>query len=232
MVACPSATLSEITREHAPLHHPTKQQHCTQYESGERGEYYYVTETYTENVEGKTETKTREVQHTRWHHVSGKVEHFFDDILIAATKLVAPLRLDALEPWNLKESLCSYEPKYLAGFKAQRSQVKLPEGFEKAKDIMAERIRGSVRRHIGGDEQKIHDISTAYSAITFKHILLPVWISAYRYRNQQYQVIVNARTSEVQGDRPYSVWKITLAVLASIAVVAIIGYFVWKANNC
>lgn len=70
----------------------------------------------------------------------------------------------------------------------------------------------------------------AYSAITFKHILLPVWLSAYRYRNQQYQVMVNARTGEVQGDRPYSVWKITLAVLAGVAVVAAI-YFIWKANN-
>lgn len=198
--------------------------------SGERGEYYYVTETYTENNEGKTETKTREVQHTRWHYVTGKVDRFFDDILIAATKLVPLKRLDALEPWNLKESLQSYNPSYLAGFKAQRSQVTLLDGFEKAKGIMADTIRGDVCRNIGGDKQQVHNIATAYSAITFKHILLPVWLSAYRYRNQQYQVMVNACTGEVQGDRPLSVWKIALAVLACVASVAAI-YFIWKANN-
>lgn len=68
------------------------------------------------------------------------------------------------------------------------------------------------------------------SAITFKHILLPVWLSAYRYRNQQYQVMVNARTGEVQGDRPYSVWKITFAVLTVVAI-RITIFLIWKANS-
>ena len=193
--------------------------------SGERGDYYYVTETYTEtNEKGETETKTRQVQHTRWHWISGRVDRFFDDVLVAATKLVEINRLNALEPWNLKESLCAYEPSYLAGFKAQRSQVMLQEGFEIAKDTMAGVIHSDVCRNIGGDEQRVSNISTAYSAMTFKHILLPVWLSTYRYRNKQYQVMVNARTGEIQGDRPYSIWKITLAILVAVLAIAGIVY--------
>jgi hypothetical protein len=95
----------------------------------------------------------------------------------------------------------------------------LKEGFETAKDIMSGTIDSDVHHNMGGDEQRVHNISTAYSAITFKHILLPVWLSSYRYRNKQYQVMVNARTGEVQGDRPYSAWKITGAVLAGIALI-------------
>ncbi|MBD1921896.1 hypothetical protein H6F77_12430 [Microcoleus sp. FACHB-831] len=200
--------------------------------TGDRGDYYYVTETYTEtNGEGATETKTREVRHTRWYWVSGKVDRFFDDILIPGTKLVNTDRLDALQPWNLKDSLRPYDPSYLAGFEAQRSQVALDEGFETAKHIMAGSIDADVRYDIGGDEQRVNNISTAYSAITFKHILLPVWISAYRYRNKSYQVMVNAITGEIHGDRPYSVWKISAAVIASFAVVGAIAYFIWKAHN-
>jgi hypothetical protein len=71
----------------------------------------------------------------------------------------------------------------------------LKEGFETAKDIMSSTIRSDVHHDSGGDEQRIHNISTAYSAITFKHILLPVWLCSYRYRNKQYQVMVNARTT-------------------------------------
>ncbi|HLO85051.1 MAG TPA: hypothetical protein VK203_08585, partial [Nostocaceae cyanobacterium] len=56
---------------------------------GERGDYYYVTETYTEtNEKGEQETKTREVRHTRWSSASGVVNRSFDDLLFPATKLV------------------------------------------------------------------------------------------------------------------------------------------------
>jgi len=59
----------------------------------------------------------------------------------------------------------------------------------------------------------IHQVSTQYSRITFKHILLPIWISAYRYHNNIYRFLVNGRTGEVQGERPWSWIKITFAVL-------------------
>ncbi len=68
-------------------------------------------------------------------------------------------------------------------------------------------IHSGVCMNIGGDEQRVHSICTDCSAITFKHILLPVWLCAYRYQNQRYQVIINARTAEVQGERLYSVEK-------------------------
>jgi hypothetical protein len=190
--------------------------------AGERGEHYYETETYTEqNAQGNTVTRTRQVQRTRWYSASGWVTRAFDDILIPATQSVSRQRLAALEPWDL-QLLNPYEPAYLSGYKAQRYQVELPAGFEEAKQVMAETIRGDVRGDIGGDEQRIHQIDTGYSDITFKHILLPVYLAAYRFNQKVYQVMINARTGEVQGDRPYSFWKIFFFVLFWIAVIALI----------
>jgi hypothetical protein len=40
---------------------------------------------------------------------------------------------------------------------------------------------------------------------------------AYRYHQKVYQVMINAATGEVQGERPYSWVKILLAVLAGLA---------------
>jgi hypothetical protein len=54
-----------------------------------------------------------------------------------------------------------------------------------------------------------------------------VWLSAYRYNNKVFQFIINARTGEVQGERPYSAGKITLAVIAGI-ILAIILYSVFS----
>jgi hypothetical protein len=79
-----------------------------------------------------------------------------------------------------------------------------------------------VRSDIGGDEQMISDIKTHYSAVTFKHLLLPVYAGAYRLNQKVFQVVVNGRTGEVQGDRPYSFWKIALLVLSILLVILVI----------
>lgn len=193
--------------------------------TGERGEHYWETETYTEtDSQGNTVTQTRQVQHTNWYPASGRVSRSFDSLLIAATRSVSEHRLNALEPWDL-EVLCAYEPAYLAGFKAQRYQMEFPQGFEEAKGIMRRTIEDDVRKDIGGDEQRIDDIDTSYFNVTFRHLLLPVWIGAYRFQNKVFQVMVNARTGEVQGERPYSAWKITFVVLVVIIVLLLIIVF-------
>ena len=50
-------------------------------------------------------------------------------------------------------------------------------------------------------------------------ILLPIWISAYRYMEKVFRFLVNGRTGEVQGERPYSWIKITLFVLTILAAI-------------
>ena len=192
--------------------------------AGERGEYYWVTETYQEtDSQGRSVTKTRQVRRTRWYPASGMVTRWFDDVLVAATKSLPAPRLESLEPWDLG-SLLPYDPAYLAGHKAQRYQLGLREGFEQAKVPMQVVIRNEVRQDIGGDEQRIHQVTTSYSAITFKHLLLPVWVSAYQFNQKVYQVMVNARTGEVQGDRPFSIWKIAGLVVFLLLVLLTVIY--------
>jgi hypothetical protein len=101
----------------------------------------------------------------------------------------------------------------------------LKEGFEKAKDRMQDKIYSTVRADIGGDEQQVTSVNSIYNDITFKHILLPVWLSSYKYKDKVYRFLVNARTGEVQGERPYSAIKIALLVISIVAVVGLIIYF-------
>jgi len=190
--------------------------------TGERGEYYYTTETYYErDAQGNQVQRTRQVRHIRWYPAAGTVTGSFDDVLIPATTSLPSARLAALEPWDFAE-LRSYEPAFLSGFKAQRYQVDLKQGFELMKQVIAPAIESSVRSDIGGDEQRIDNLSTAYSEITFKHLLLPVYAGAYRYNEKLFQILVNGRTGEIQGERPYSVWKIALLVVSILIVVLIV----------
>lgn len=185
--------------------------------TGQRGDAYYVTVGSGNN--------RRTERRIRWSSASGVVADDFDDVLVMATQSLPTDKLNKLEPWDL-ESLVPYDDSYLAGFSAQAYAIDLPQGFDIAKEIMAETIRRSIKRDIGGDEQRISSMDTRYRAVTFKHILLPVWLSAYRYGERTFRFLVNARTGEVQGERPYSWVKITLAVLAGLAVAALIAFLV------
>lgn len=195
----------------------------TSHYTGERGEYYYVTETYYErDAQGNQVARTRQVRHTRWYSASGTVSRWFDDVLVPATISLAQNRLEALEPWDLV-SLKPYDPAFLSGFKAQRYQVDLAQGFERVKQVTADVIQSDVREDIGGDEQRIHNIATHYSGITFKHLLLPVYSGAYHFNQKVFQIVINGRTGEIQGDRPYSFWKIALFVTAILFILLIIA---------
>ena len=187
--------------------------------TGERGDYYYVTESYTTTENGKTVNKTREVKKTQWTSVSGKVNNCFDDVLIVASNSLPVKYAEKLEPWDLKE-LIPYNDKYLSGFRTESYQVDVKIGFEKAKIVMDNTISNTIKSDIGGDEQRINSVDTSYNDITFKHILLPIWISAYKFKEKVYRFLVNGRTGEVQGERPYSVWKIVFFSIGVIAVIA------------
>jgi len=186
--------------------------------TGQRGTYYYETETYTTTEDGQTVTKTRQVRRTRWTSVSGQVQNNFDDILVIASHSLPKKYTERLEPWNLSQ-LVSYNDKYLSGFRSESYQVDVPTGLNEAKEKMTPTIRTTISRDIGGDEQRIVSMNTSYSDITFKHILLPIWISSYRFKDKVYRFLINGQTGEVQGERPYSAIKIILTVLVVIAVI-------------
>jgi predicted RNA-binding Zn-ribbon protein involved in translation (DUF1610 family) len=191
---------------------------------GQRGEYYFVNEEVWVDVNGRRERRLQQVRKVRWYPASGSVEVFFDDLLEPATRAVDARRLSQLEPWDLAK-LEPYEPGYLAGFQAQRYQLELEPAFEQAKQMMQPEILIAIRRDIGGDEQQVHRVDTRYFDVTFRHLLLPVWIGAYRFQGKVYQIMVNARTGEVQGERPYSIWKILLLVAVILVVLVVLSQF-------
>ncbi|MCK5356001.1 MAG: primosomal protein N' (replication factor Y) - superfamily II helicase [Methyloprofundus sp.] len=186
--------------------------------SGARGDTYYVNERVTFQRDGRTVTETRQVPKIRWTNVRGHVSRFFDDVLISASSSLPRDIINELEPWDLA-NLVPFEKKYISGFQSEVYQVGLDEGFKYAGQVMDDTIRRDIAYDIGGDHQRIHQVNTQHSNITFKHCLLPIWSAAFLYRDKSYRFVVNGRTGEVQGERPYSHWKIAFAVIAGLIIV-------------
>lgn len=185
--------------------------------SGERGEHYYVTV-----GSGKNKHTQRR---TRWYPASGAFQRFFDDVLVLSTRGMNTDLMHALEPWPLGRCL-PFNQQVLAGYLARTYEIELDNGFPEAKRRIDAALDSEVRSRIGGDTQRVHSIRTNYTALTYKHLLLPVWLLAYRYHDKSYQVMVNAATGEVQGERPYSWIKITLASLAGAIIAGAVAFFV------
>ena len=172
----------------------------------------------TVNVNGKTEQREERVQKTRWYPASGEVARQFDDVLVMASSSLPDRIGNDLTPWDLG-ALARYSPEFLAGFQAEGYTVALADGHHAAREKMARIIEDDVRHDIGGDEQRIGSVNSKFDAETFKHILLPVWMAAYKYGGKSYRFVVNGQTGEVQGERPYSWWKIGFAVMSVAAIV-------------
>ena len=166
-----------------------------------------------------------ELEEIRWQPVSGETIRTFDDVLVAATRKVDRSRLNALWRGIDMADVEPYDPRYLAGFKAQRYQIPLKAGFHLAEDEMKPAIRRKVEGAIGGDSQRIHNISVTYSDQTFRLLLMPVWLASYRFGKKVYQVMVNAQTGQILGERPLSAWKVTLGVIVGsiVAITVVIG---------
>ena len=193
--------------------------------TGERGEDYYTTETVrARNSAGKMVSQVRQVRHTRWHPAAGHAERFHDDVVVLAARSLPPTLRGAAAGWDLA-ALVPYQPEFVTGYRAQAYEIGLAEGYDEAKRTIDAQVYDLVRSRIGGDRQRVHHIDTRYSDVRFKHALLPVWISAYRFRDKAYRFLVNGQTGEVAGESPVSWQKVTLLVVVTLICLLLIVFF-------
>ena len=194
--------------------------------TAEAGYHYHETESYTEtDDDGQEIEKTREVQKVEWEPAWGSRSDFFDDLLVCASGgLPEDLadRLDSFDTGGLKV----YDPAFLAGWKAEEYSRDLNASWELAVGRMESSQRERCASDVPGDTHRFLNVTNRFSEETFKHVLLPIWISAYRYRGKIFRFLVNGQSGEVVGKAPWSVLKIALfaAVVASLVALGILLY--------
>lgn len=163
---------------------------------------------------------------TTWHQTSGFYQEFIDDQLVCATSRYDKSIMGKILPFNVLKNR-SYRPEYLSGFLSERYSVGLEDGWKVAqRDIhshLEEQIKSQIIRQHRANRVDHLKVSTSHSNITYKYLMLPVWLSSFKYRDKVYQFMVNGQTGKVGGKAPISPLRVTLAVISAIAVVAIIA---------
>ncbi len=185
--------------------------------SGEGGRRRTVT--YTVRVNGKTQTRTRTV--TDWYPVAGTHEEYFDDATVCASRSADAKMLTRIGSFSTKV-LKVYHPAYLAGFTAERYTLGLSEGFESARRTIEGDMQSAIEGRLGYDTYRMMKYSHTHKKVTFKHLLLPVWLSSYRFKSKVYSFMVNGESGRVAGRAPISPVKVALTVLGAIALFALL----------
>ncbi len=175
--------------------------------------------TYTVTSNGQTRTETR----TEWRPASGQRTGFYDDVLVCASKGVDERLLRKSYPFDLKAAQ-PYRSEYLSGWVAEEYVVELADGWKRAREEVNQAEISACSRDVPGDTQRNLRVWTQHADVTWKHLLLPLWIAAYRYEDRLYTFLVNGQTGKVVGKRPVS----KLRVAVAIAVLAlVVGLVVW-----
>ncbi len=171
----------------------------------------------------KTKEGTR-IQ-TDWHHTSGTYRELIDDQLVFGSQRYDPALLSQIQPFDTAHNV-EYKPEYVAGFAAERYSVGLKDAWERAKEAISLRLRRNVESKIIREKQADQvaqlRMQTEFSQITYKYLLLPVWISSFTYQGKVYQFMVNGQTGQVGGRTPISWVKVGLTVLAVALFLALI----------
>jgi hypothetical protein len=114
----------------------------------------------------------------------------------------------------------------------QRYDLEPEVGLELAKARMAAAVEREVRARVGGDEQYVAGIETAYTGVAYRLVLLPVWLVSYAHRGRRRMVAVHGETGRVVGERPWSAAKLAFGTALALTVAGVILYFGLLSASC
>jgi Zn finger protein HypA/HybF involved in hydrogenase expression len=157
-----------------------------------------------------------------WRWENGTVTLEIDDLLICGSSKASHVIMERVYPFNLNE-LVAYKPDFIAGWQAQAYDINLPTAWENGKNIMREKSRQACRASIRSSHVRNFTMTADFGEEVWRYILLPVYVSAYRFEEKVFQVLVNGQTGVVAGQKPVAWWKIWLAIAALITPGLLLG---------
>ncbi len=164
--------------------------------------------------------KNRRTQtYTVWFNINGTFNGHFDDVLITAGSKFNQKNLDDISPYGTNDSK-SYEEEYLLGYMAYHYDSELTDCWQQAKNRIDNDIRHSILSMYNYDSIGYLNISTTHSNVTYKYVMLPVYVGNYKYKQKDYNFYVNGSTGRVAGKTPKSVFKILATVFLGLLFVA------------
>ncbi len=120
-----------------------------------------------------------------------------DDVLTPASNTLPQEMASVVGSFHL-DKLAPYDPGYLADWPAETYDISMADASIKARA----KVRTSVAERLG---KRIEDFGPGVarlSVMSFKLIIVPLWIVRYSHGERQYTILVNGQTGVAQGEKP------------------------------
>ncbi|MEG1706075.1 MAG: hypothetical protein RR291_01090, partial [Clostridia bacterium] len=187
------------------------------------------TKTRTVTRNGKTTTET----YIDWFSVSGAMKNIFDDVFVTGSDKVNDATLNNLGSYPQNKYVV-YSDEYLSGYFASNYSVDPMEAFNIAEQKMKNVFHNMIMSKYNASHVSRLDISLMHEGKAFKYLMIPMYITAMRYKTKLYNQYINGtfndekRNACVVGKSPVSPIKVFLTTLI---VGAVVGLLVWLAYS-
>ena len=169
------------------------------------------TNSITVTVDGKETTRTQ----TTRNSIADVDTQSFDDILVLANDNdVPPKVLKALQPFDTNHGQ-AFQQSYLSGFTVAQASKEAQDCWAEAKLQMEQSIRNKISSRYIGENTTFENLrlDIDFLNITYKYVLLPLYVGHVEYRGTKYPLYVNGQTGKIHGKTPRSFWKILFTCL-------------------
>ena len=194
------------------------------------GEHWTETETYTTTEDGKTVTKTRQVQHTEWWNLDGGHHEYYSGYLISGSRGLSQADVKNIQPFHLA-ALKRYEPYFLAGWLNEEYSVARDDALNISRQEFSRWEKDNIAAFLPGDTYSNLNVETNFSQINSDLILLPIYVLSYRYKDKLFRFLVNGQTGKTIGEKPLSWRKIGLVAGLTTLLIFIIMLLLFYFNR-
>lgn len=141
-----------------------------------------------------------------WYPLAGENRATYSGVLVGASSVLTPTETEAICPFELAKAVSpdqvDLENVVYEQFRVQRKYARplAHAGLEALE-------RAACTKYVPGNCRNMK-VNLRVEGLTGEPVLLPVWIMAYRYKDQLHRFLVNGQTGRCTGTAPLSYRKI------------------------
>ncbi len=199
--------------------------------SAQIGEHYTETETYeTKDKDGNKTTETRTVTRTEYRPLSGRHVGYVTDVVVSASAGLPNAELTRIEPFQLRQ-LRRFSPALISGWITEEFSRTADDCRRISRSDAIDEVGTRLRRFMPGNSFCDLSWRSTVEWESLDPILVPIWVFAVRYREDKppLRVVINGQTGKVFGKAPLAWWKVALAVILGLAILAaVIAVIAWS----